>query len=72
VCECELDLALDARLRGAHEPSAEHRDGARVLRERGGTHVKAGWVARFRERLFTNFHTNADRAEALKAVGLSE
>jgi ketosteroid isomerase-like protein len=34
--------------------------------------VKAGWVARFREGQITNFHTNADRSEALKAVGLFE
>jgi ketosteroid isomerase-like protein len=34
--------------------------------------ARAGWVARFREGLVTNFHTYADRAEALEAVGLSE
>ena len=34
--------------------------------------VRAGWVARFREGLVTSFHTYADRAEALQAVGLSE
>ena len=34
--------------------------------------VKAAWVARFREGLATSFHTYTDRAEAFKAVGLSE
>jgi ketosteroid isomerase-like protein len=34
--------------------------------------VRAGWVARFRDGAITNFHTYADRSEALKAVGLSE
>ena len=34
--------------------------------------ARAGWVARFRDGLVTNFHTYADRAEALEAVGLSE
>jgi ketosteroid isomerase-like protein len=34
--------------------------------------ARAGWVAHFREGLITRFHTYADRAEALKAVGLSE
>jgi ketosteroid isomerase-like protein len=33
---------------------------------------RAGWVARFREGLITSFRTCADRAEALKAVGLQE
>ena len=32
--------------------------------------VRAGWVARFRDGLIANFHTYADRAEALEAVGL--
>jgi ketosteroid isomerase-like protein len=34
--------------------------------------ARAGWVARFHEGLVTNFHTYADRAQALEAVGLSE
>jgi len=34
--------------------------------------ARAGWVARFRDGLVTNFHTYADRTEALEAVGLSE
>jgi ketosteroid isomerase-like protein len=34
--------------------------------------VRAGWVARFRDGLVANFHTYADRAEALEAVGLGE
>ena len=33
--------------------------------------ARAGWVARFREAEVTNFHTYADRADALDAVGLS-
>jgi ketosteroid isomerase-like protein len=33
--------------------------------------ARAGWVARFRDGLVANFQTYADRAEALKAVGLS-
>ena len=33
--------------------------------------ARAGWVARFREELITSFRTYADRAEALRAVGLS-
>jgi ketosteroid isomerase-like protein len=34
--------------------------------------VRAGWVAHFRDGAITNFHTYADRSEALEAVGLSE
>jgi ketosteroid isomerase-like protein len=34
--------------------------------------ARAGWVARFREGLITSFHTYADRAAALEAVGLKE
>jgi ketosteroid isomerase-like protein len=34
--------------------------------------VRAGWVVRVRDGLITNFHTFADRAEALEAVGLLE
>ena len=34
--------------------------------------ARAGWVARFRDGLITSFHTYADRAEALEAVGLSD
>jgi ketosteroid isomerase-like protein len=34
--------------------------------------ARAGWVARFRDGLVTSFHTYADRAEALQAVGLSD
>ncbi len=34
--------------------------------------ARAGWVAVFRDGLITNFHTYADRAEALEAVGLPE
>jgi ketosteroid isomerase-like protein len=34
--------------------------------------VSAGWVARFRDGLVTSFHTYADRADALEAVGLGE
>jgi ketosteroid isomerase-like protein len=34
--------------------------------------ARAGWVARFRKGEVTNFHTYADRADALDAVGLSE
>jgi ketosteroid isomerase-like protein len=34
--------------------------------------ARAGWVARFRDGLVTNFRTYADRAEALEAVGVSE
>jgi hypothetical protein len=34
--------------------------------------ARAGWVARFRKGQVTNFHTYADRADALDAVGLSE
>jgi ketosteroid isomerase-like protein len=34
--------------------------------------ARAGWVARFRDGLVTNFHTYADRADALEAAGLSE
>jgi ketosteroid isomerase-like protein len=30
----------------------------------------AGWVAHFRDGLVTSFHTHADRAKALEAVGL--
>lgn len=33
--------------------------------------ARAGWVARFREGLITNFHTYADRAAAIEAAGLS-
>jgi ketosteroid isomerase-like protein len=33
---------------------------------------RAGWVAQFREGLVTNFHTYADRAKALEALGLRE
>ena len=32
--------------------------------------VTAGWVARFRDGRVTSFHTHADRARALEAVGL--
>jgi ketosteroid isomerase-like protein len=32
--------------------------------------VRAGWVARFRDGAIANFHTYAERSEALKAVGL--
>jgi ketosteroid isomerase-like protein len=31
--------------------------------------VTAGWVAHFRDGLVTSFHTHADRAKALEAVG---
>jgi ketosteroid isomerase-like protein len=34
--------------------------------------ARAGWVAHFREGLVTSFHTYADRADALEAVGLEE
>lgn len=34
--------------------------------------ARAGWVTRFRDGLVTSFRTYADRAEALKAVGLRE
>ena len=34
--------------------------------------VRAGWVARFDDGLITNFHTYADRAKALQAVGLRD
>ena len=34
--------------------------------------ARAGWVAQFREGLITNFHTYADRSEALEAAGLRE
>jgi ketosteroid isomerase-like protein len=34
--------------------------------------ARAGWVAQFREGRVTDFHTYADRDEALAAVGLSE
>jgi ketosteroid isomerase-like protein len=34
--------------------------------------ARAGWVARFRDDRIANFHTYADRDEALEAVGLSE
>jgi ketosteroid isomerase-like protein len=34
--------------------------------------ARAGWVALFRAGLVTNFHTYADRADALHAVGLRE
>ena len=34
--------------------------------------ARAGWVAHFREGLVTNFHTYADRDQALEDVGLSE
>jgi ketosteroid isomerase-like protein len=34
--------------------------------------ARAGWVAHFGEGLVTNFHTYADRGQALEAVGLSE
>jgi ketosteroid isomerase-like protein len=37
-----------------------------------GLDVRAGWLARFHDGAITNFHTYADRSEALKAVGLSE
>jgi len=33
--------------------------------------ARAGWVARFRGAEVTNFHTYADRSDALDAVGLS-
>ena len=33
--------------------------------------AKAGWVAHFRDGLITTFHTHADRAKALEAVGMS-
>ena len=32
--------------------------------------VTAGWVAHFRDGLVTSFHTHADRAKALEAVGI--
>jgi ketosteroid isomerase-like protein len=34
--------------------------------------AKAGWVARFRDGLVTDFHTYADRSDAFEALGLSE
>jgi len=34
--------------------------------------ARAGWVARFRDGMVTDFHTYADRGEALEAVGLSD
>jgi ketosteroid isomerase-like protein len=34
--------------------------------------AKAGWVARFKDGRMTSFHTYANRAHALAAVGLSE
>jgi ketosteroid isomerase-like protein len=34
--------------------------------------ARAGWVARFHDGLIATFHTYADRAEALAAVGLPE
>jgi ketosteroid isomerase-like protein len=34
--------------------------------------ARAGWVARFRDGQVTDFHTYADRDEALEAVGLRE
>jgi ketosteroid isomerase-like protein len=34
--------------------------------------VRAGWVARFRHGAIKNFHTYADRSEALASVGLSK
>jgi ketosteroid isomerase-like protein len=34
--------------------------------------ARAGWVARFEDGAITNFHTYADRSEALEAVGLTE
>jgi ketosteroid isomerase-like protein len=34
--------------------------------------VSAAWVAHFRDGLVTSFHTYADRAEALEAVGRRE
>ena len=34
--------------------------------------ARAGWVAHFREGLITSFHTYADRAAALDAVGLGD
>jgi ketosteroid isomerase-like protein len=37
-----------------------------------GIDAKAGWVAHFRDGLISNFHTYADRDEALEAVGLRE
>jgi ketosteroid isomerase-like protein len=37
-----------------------------------GIDARAGWIAQFRDGLITNFHTYADRTEALEAVGLSE
>ena|SRR5437016_5126879 len=37
-----------------------------------GIDSRAGWVARFSDGLATSFHTYADRAEALEALGLSE
>jgi ketosteroid isomerase-like protein len=42
-------------------------------RDSGATiDARGGWVARFHGSLITNFHTYADRGEALAAVGLSE
>ena len=34
--------------------------------------ARAGWVARFHDGVITDFHTYADRTQALEAVGLSE
>ena len=34
--------------------------------------ARAGWVAHFRDGRMTSFHTYADRAEAIEAVGLPE
>jgi ketosteroid isomerase-like protein len=34
--------------------------------------ARAGWVARFRDGLVIDFQTYADRAEALRAVGLTD
>ena len=34
--------------------------------------ARAGWVARFDDGVITDFHTYADRTQALEAVGLSE
>jgi ketosteroid isomerase-like protein len=34
--------------------------------------ARAGWVAHFHKGLVTSFHTYADRAQALEAVGLEE
>jgi ketosteroid isomerase-like protein len=37
-----------------------------------GIDARGGWIARFRDGEITEFHTYADRSEALEAVGVSE